>query len=106
LVTDLIGNIKDGNGILIVSIADVATIVTLVWTSINQALGIVDVVVGRSATSGSHVGWVADVKEDKTAIARHLGEVTNTGSDVTSDRACSNRIPKLLVDDNVMGSAL
>ena len=58
-----------------------------------------------NTSSGSHVGWVGDVEEDDTTIARHLRLVTNTGGDITSDGTNSHSIAKFLLNHNVVGSS-
>lgn len=71
--------------------------------SVNDALRIMDIEIRRSTSSRLHVRGIRDVEEDKSAIARHV--LSNTSSDITTDRSNSQSIAELLIDHNVMSTA-
>lgn len=103
VVSLLVGDVVDGEGILVVGIADIASKVTLVRATVDHALSVVDVAVSGSTARGGDVGRVADVKEDQPTTAGQV--VTDTDGLVATDGTSSNGVVELLVDDNVVGAA-
>jgi hypothetical protein len=92
----LVGDVVDGEGVLVVAVADLAALVLLVGALVDQALGVVDVAVGGRTAGGGRVGGVAEVKEDETTAA--LGGARAGTDDVGEAR--------LVVGEDVVGTAV
>lgn len=67
--SSLVGDIVDGEGVLVVTIADVTASVAGVRSAVDQALGIVDIAVTRGTAGGGGVGRVRQVDEDQPRLA-------------------------------------
>src|SRR5690606_38219909 len=61
-----VGHVVDGEGLLVVTVANVTAEVLLVGSLVRQALSIVHVAVLGSAAGGSGVGGVLQVDKDET----------------------------------------
>jgi hypothetical protein len=94
-VAFLAGGIVDGDGVLVVSDADVAASETAVWSLVGDALGVVDVAILRSAAGRGGVLGIGEINVLETTCA---ARVTWLSSD-------SNRILVVPVDDNIVGTA-
>lgn len=89
--------------ILIVAVADVTSVVTLVRSSVHQALGIVHIAITSSATGREWVRRIGHVQENKTATT---GQVTaDTNCLVTADRSYSHCVVEFLVNNDVVRAA-
>lgn len=94
----LVGDVVDGQGVFVVAVADVTAVVLLVGSTVDNALGIVDVaVLGRTALLVG-LGDVVDVNEDETTGAGVIAASTATATD-------GNSVALLLVGDNVVRAA-
>jgi hypothetical protein len=91
----LVGDIVDGEGVLVVAVADVAADVLGVGTAVDEALGVVDVAVLLGAADAGGLGGVLQVEEDEATKA----------VDITGTRADRGTPLGLLVDDDVVGGA-
>jgi hypothetical protein len=69
----LVRDIVNGEGILVVSVADVSTVVLLVWTAVDNALGVMNVSVDIRASRFNWFGNIGKIDEDQ---ARKTGGVT------------------------------
>lgn len=94
LRTGFVGYVVDGQGVFIVAVANVLAVVASVGTAVDDALGVVDVAVLRSATFGVGLGWIVEVNEDETSTA-------SRGPGCSSN---SYSIVELLVDNNVVAA--
>ena len=65
----LVGHIIDSQGVLVVTIADLAASISLVRTLVDQTLSVVNVSVLTGTSSLSWVSRVGDVQEDQTTTA-------------------------------------
>lgn len=65
----LVGDVVDGEGVLVVTIADIATSVPCVRSAVDQALGIVDIAITRGTAGGCGVSRVRQVDEDQSRPA-------------------------------------
>lgn len=65
----LVGDIVDGQRVLVVAIADVAASVAGVGSAVHQALSIVDIAVTWGTARGGRVGGVRQVDEDQSRPA-------------------------------------
>lgn len=93
----LVGDIVDGEGILVVAIADVMAQVLLMRAPVNEALSIVDVAIVAVAAEQGRVGGVLEIEEDETATA--LGVNAGTATD-------DGAVLPLLVGENVVAGGL
>lgn len=92
----LVSDVVDGEGVLVVAVADLAALVLSVGTVVDDTLSIVDVAILRVASRASGVGGVGQINEDQ---ASSTGRIGPGGS------ADSVRPVGFLVDDNVVGAA-
>jgi len=92
--TSLVSHIIDGESVFVVAVADIATKVALVRTTINKTFGVVDVAILTRATRGNRLGDVTDIDEDETSSA-------STVARLSSNRDC---ISKFLVDDDIVSA--
>lgn len=99
-VADLVGGIIDGQCVLVVAIADIASVVALVRATVHKALCIVNITVSSSTARRKHIGRISHVQVDKTATAGKVA--TNTNGLVSTHGSNSNGVVKLLVDNDVM----
>lgn len=65
----LVGDIVDGQRVLVVAIADVAASVASVRSAVDQALSIVDIAVTRGTARGGRASGVRQVDEDQSRPA-------------------------------------
>lgn len=87
--------ILHGQGVLIVTVADIAALVLGIRTPVHEALGIVDVAVSGGATKSGGLGGILQVDENET-------RPTRAGAGLRAD---SDSILLLLVDHNVVRRA-
>lgn len=92
LGSDLVGDIVDGERVLVVAVADVAAVVLLVGSTVDDALGVVNVAVLGRAAGAVRLGGVLHVNVDETSSA---GAVAGSGADC-------NGIAQLLVCNDVV----
>lgn len=91
----LVRHVKDGQGVLVVAVADVTLAVGLVGTAVHEALGVVHVAVAAGAAGGVRGRGVRQVDEDE---ARGAAAVARLG-------AHGHGVVLLLVDDDVVRAA-
>lgn len=91
----LVRHVVDGQGVLVVAVADVGTLVLRVGAPVDQALGVVDVAVLGGATRRRQVLEVSQVDEDETRGARRVARLGADGDGVVL----------LLVGDDVVRAA-
>lgn len=91
----LVGDVVDGQRILVVAVADVAAVVLLIRTAVDDALRIVNVSVLGGAAGSERLSRVVHVDEDEASSAR---AVSWRGT----DGYC---IVLFLVDHDVVGAA-
>lgn len=91
----LVGDVVDGQRVLVVAVADIAAVVFLVRASVDNALRVMHVAVLRSATFRVGLGRVVHVDEDETRRTRRRARLG-------TDCHC---IVKLFVYHNVVGTA-
>src|SRR5687768_14694439 len=85
-----------GQGILVISVANVPPVVLGVGTPIHNALGVVDVAVGTGSAQGDWLGGVAQVEEDEASLERGVAGLEPSG----------NPVVLLLVHSHVVGTPL
>jgi hypothetical protein len=90
--TFLVGDIVDGKGILVVAVANVATIVLLVGATVDNALSIVCVAILTSAALDVGLGGVFHVDEHGSAMTGIVatGSTTSTVGDSVSELLIGN----------------
>lgn len=96
--TVLVGDIVDGEGVLVVTVADIAAKVLLVGAAVNNALSIVGVAVLRRAASLVRLVGVVQVDEDR---ATGTGVVTANAATTAN----SDGVAELLVGNDVVRTA-
>ncbi|KAI9155668.1 aldehyde dehydrogenase [Paramyrothecium foliicola] len=89
----LVGHVVDGEGVLVIAVADVTALVALVGSAVDQALGIVDVAIVLRRDGVGRVGEVEEVEAG--AADRVVAGLSTDGGEVA----------ELLVDNNVVGTA-
>lgn len=92
----LVSHIVDGKGILVVSVADVAALVTLVGSTVDNALSIVHVAITLGTSKRLGVGRISEIEEVQT------GQAVGVCSWLSAD---GNSVLELLVDNNIVSSA-
>lgn len=65
----LVSDVVDGEGVLVVTIADIAASVPGVRSAVDQALGIVDIAITRGTAGGRGASRVRQVDEDQSRPA-------------------------------------
>lgn len=83
LVANLVGDVVDGEGVLVVAVANILAVVALVGTAVDETLGVVNIAVLGSASRASDVGGVANVEENQSSAAGKV--VSDTDSLVSTD---------------------
>lgn len=91
----LVGDVVDGESIFIVAVADFSPDVFLVWTAVDDALGVVDVTICGSASGGGWVGWVAHIDEDQARTTSRVARLGSHGKGISG----------LEVDNNIVRTA-
>ena len=91
----LVGNIIDGQCVLVVAVADIAAVVLLVRSTVDDALSIVDIAVLGRATLLVRLGDVVDVDENESSSTSVIAASTATTTN-------SNSVTLLLVGNNVV----
>ena len=91
----LVGDIVDGQGVLVVAVANVTAYIFLIRAFVYKALSVVDITVLGSTARRCWVGDVSKVDEDQAS----------TASGRTRRGTNCNGIVLRLVDDNVVGTA-
>jgi hypothetical protein len=84
-----------GEGVLVVAVADVGTVVLLIGAAVDQTLRVVHIAILAVATQVNGIAGVLQAEEVKTTHAAGI-----TGLDTDSDTVLS-----LLVDDDVVAAA-
>lgn len=96
--TVLVGDVVDGEGILVVAVADVPAEVLLIWATVDDALGIVGVTILGSTASLVGLVRVVHVDEDGTTSTGVIAARATT-------TANSDGVAKLLVGNDVVRTA-
>jgi hypothetical protein len=91
--TLLVGDIVDGQGILVVTVTDITAVVLLVGATVHDALSVVCVAVLASTALDVGLGGVLHVDE-------HWATFTGVISTGSTTRAVSNRVSELFVGNN------
>jgi hypothetical protein len=96
---DLVGDVVDGQGVLIVAVANVAAVVLLVRSTVDNALSVMGVAVLAAATRDVRLGGVVhvDVYGSTSAGVVTTGATASTAGD---------GIVLLFVGNNSVGTAL
>lgn len=92
----LVSHIVDGEGILVVSVADITALVTLVGSTVDNALSVVHVAIALGTSKRLGVGRISEIEEVQTGQA--VGVCSWLGAD-------GNGVLELLVDNNIVSSA-
>jgi len=92
----LVSHIVDGEGILVVTVADVTALVALIGSTVDNALRIVDVTITLGASKRLGLGRISEIEEVKT------GSTVGVCSWLSAD---GDSVLELLVDNNVMSTA-
>ena len=90
------GGRTDGQGVLVVAVADLATLVFLVGPAVDEALSVVHVAVLGRAAGGRGLARVAEINKDQSTAA---GGVAGSGSDNVGEA-------RLVVGENVVCAAI
>jgi hypothetical protein len=97
--TLLVGDIVNGQGILVVTVTDVTAVVLLVWATVDDALSIVCVAILASTALHVWLGGIFHVDEHWSTLTGVIATGSTTG-------AVSNCVSELFVGNNGVCSAL
>jgi hypothetical protein len=97
--TLLVGDVVDGQGVLVVTVADVTAVVLLVRSTVDNALSVMSVAVLAVATLNVRLGGVVHVDE-------HGSTSTGVVTTGTTASTAGNGIVLLFVGDDSVGAAL
>lgn len=86
----------------VVPIADVTTLVTRVWSAVDEALRVMHVPIASSTTGSGGVSRISHIDEDEPSPARQVVPVSN--GLITANRSSSNGVTELFVHDDVVRS--
>jgi len=95
-VADLVRCVIDGDGVLVVAVADVTAFIPFVRATVHQTFGIMDISITSCTARAPGVGRVGHVEVDQTTAA---GEVASHSDGlVAAHRPNGNGVVQLLVD--------
>lgn len=85
---------------LVVAVANITTLVSYIWSAVDEALRIMHVPIASSTTGSGGVSRVSHIDEDEPSPARQVVPVSN--GLITANRSSSDGIAELLVDHDVV----
>ena len=102
-IASLVSDIVDCDSVLVVSIADISSIVARVWTSVDHTFCIVNVAIASSTTGRGNIVRVTQVQEDQASPAWEIRS-THTNGLVTANRATRDGVVELFVHNDIVRS--